>query len=164
MPEVYVDGRSDESGAVVVVFLRGGADGLTLVPPVEDDDYHRARQTLRVTDALPLDGLFGLHPGLGPLLPHWKEGHLTIVPATGSDDDTRSHFEAQDLMEQGGRNVAGGWLGRWLRALTGGETRALGAIAFGTALPESLRGAPGAVVVRRLEDLSLGPATRQEGL
>lgn len=160
MPEIYVDGRTDDSGAVVVVFLRGGADGLTLVPPVEDDGYHRARPTLRVTEPLPLDRPFGLHPGLAPLLSHWREGRLTVVPATGSDDDTRSHFEAQDLMEQGGRNLAGGWLGRWLRAVTGGETRALAAISFGTALPESLRGAPGAVVVRSLEDLSLGPAAR----
>jgi uncharacterized protein (DUF1501 family) len=159
---LYIDGRADEPGALVVVFLRGGADGLTLVPPVGDDDYHRLRPLLRVSagEALPLDGLFGLHPGLAPLEPLWQEGQLTVVPAAGSDDDSRSHFEAQDLMEHGGRDVAGGWLGRWLRAVSGGEVRALSAVAFGTALPESLRGAPGVVVVRQLRELSLGPAAR----
>jgi uncharacterized protein (DUF1501 family) len=147
---------------VVVVFLRGGADGLTLVPPVEDDDYHRARPLLRVTDreTVPLEGPFGLHPSLEPLLPLWQEGRLSIHPAAGSDDDTRSHFEAQDLMEHGGRDVAGGWLGRWVRVACRNESGALPAVAFGTALPESLRAAPGALVVRALDELSLGPAAR----
>ena len=68
-----------------------------------DDDYHRMRPLLRVRseDALPLEGPFALHPALAPLVPLWREGQLTVVPAAGSDDDTRSHFEAQDLMEQG---------------------------------------------------------------
>lgn len=152
----------DDPGAVVVVFLRGGADGLTLVPPVGDGDYHRARPLLRVgeREALPLGDLFGLHPALAPLAPLWDAGRLTVVPAAGSDDRTRSHFEAQDLMEHGGRGVSGGWLGRWVRAACGGEASALPAVAFGTALPESLRGAPGALVVRGLDELSLGPAAR----
>lgn len=149
-------------GAVVVVFLRGGADGLSLVPPIGDDDYYRGRPALAVAakDALPLDGLFGLHPALRELLPFFREGQLTVVPACGSDDETRSHFEAQDRMEQGGRAVAGGWLGRWLREQAGppeGDASAgLAAVGLGTALPESLRGAPGAVVLRSLAELSLG--------
>jgi uncharacterized protein (DUF1501 family) len=154
---------SELRGAVVVVFLRGGADGLSLVPPIGDDDYHRSRPQLAVApkDALRLDGLFGLHPALGDLLPLFREGQLAVVPACGSDDDTRSHFEAQDRMEQGGPAVAGGWLGRWLREQTGQPDRdrspgGLAAVGLGTALPESLRGAPGAVVLRSLDELSLG--------
>jgi len=146
--------------ALVVVFLRGGADGLTLVPPVGDDAYHRLRPRLRVSarDALPLDGFFGLHPALQPLLPLYDEGKLTVVPAAGSDDDTRSHFEAQDLMEQGGRNVSGGWIGRLLRARPASERGALPAVAFASALPLGLRGAPGAVVLNDLDELTLGRA------
>lgn len=156
--ELRFDGRADDPGAVVVVFLRGGADGLSLTPPVGDDDYHRLRPWLRLrpSEVIPLDGFFGLHPLLRPLEALFREGHLQVVPACGSDDGTRSHFEAQDRMEQGGGAVAGGWLGRWLRTLPSG--RGLPAVAFGTALPLSLRGAPGAVVVRRIEDLSLGAA------
>jgi len=143
---------------LVVVFLRGGADGLTLVPPVGDDDYHRARPRLAVgaREAIALDGAFGLHPKLAPLERLYRDGVLAVVPACGSEDDTRSHFEAQDLIERGGTDVAGGWLGRWLRRGSASSGGALAAVAFGTALPESLRGAPGATVVRTFEGLGLG--------
>jgi len=156
-----VGADAESAGTIVVVFLRGGADGLSLVPPVGDDDYHRLRPRLRLSarEVVRLDDFFGLHPGLRPLERLWSEGELAVVPAAGSDDDTRSHFEAQDLMEQGGRHVAGGWLGRALRASQGGGAESLAAVAFGTALPLSLRGAPGSLVVRGLGELSLGPAS-----
>jgi uncharacterized protein (DUF1501 family) len=141
------------SRTLVVVFLRGAADGLALVPPVGDDDYHRARPRLaiRAQDALPLDGFFALNPGLAELLPLFRSGELAIVHACGSDDDTRSHFEAQDLMEHGGTSVAGGWIGRWLR--TAEENGPLSALALASRLPESLRGAPTATAFESLEDL-----------
>jgi uncharacterized protein (DUF1501 family) len=141
---------------LVVVFLRGGADGLSLVPPVGDDDYHRARPTLALTAAgsLRLDGFFALHPLLAPLLPFWSAGQLAIVPAAGSDDATRSHFEAQDLMEHAGTAVSGGWLGRWLRALPGGAGGAVTAVAMDTALSESLRGAPSAIPFTTFADIA----------
>src|SRR5258708_34547380 len=56
------------SDAVIVIFLRGGADGLSLIPPIGDDDYYRTRPGLAIEerDAIPLDGPFALHPALGP--------------------------------------------------------------------------------------------------
>jgi uncharacterized protein (DUF1501 family) len=33
---------------LVVVFLRGGADGLNLVAPLEDDGYYRARPRIAI--------------------------------------------------------------------------------------------------------------------
>ena len=142
-------------GAVVLVFLRGGADSLFLVPPIGDDDYHRARPRLCASarEAIPLDGFFALHPALGDLAPLWRDGRLAIVPAAGSDDDTRSHFEAQDRVEQGGPRACGGWLGRWLRA--GATGTGIPAVAMGEALPLSLRGAPGAVALGSAADLAL---------
>jgi uncharacterized protein (DUF1501 family) len=172
MPIAFADGRGEE-GPVVVVFLRGGADGLSLVPPVGDDDYHRERPRLAVPtdEALRLDGIFALHPSLRGLDRLFEEGVLTVVPACGSDDDTRSHFEAQDLMEQGGRTQGGGWLGRFLRSGRhpapgkGGKpgdqaSGALTAVAFGASLPLSLLGAPGAVAVRSIDELRLGESER----
>ena len=105
------------SDAVIVIFLRGGADGLSLIPPIGDDDYYRTRPGLAIDerDAIPLDGLFGLHPRLASLESLYRDGHLAVIPAVGSNSDTRSHFEAQDIVEGGGEDVAGGWLGRWLR-------------------------------------------------
>ena len=100
----------DDKRTLVVVFLRGGADGLSLVVPTADDNYYRARPrlALKKSETLNLDGNFALHPLLAPLEAAWKEGDLAIAHAAGCEDTTRSHFEAQDLMERGGF-VAGGW-------------------------------------------------------
>ncbi len=142
---------------LVVVFLRGGADGLSLVAPLGDDQYHKARPRLglKAATSVALDGFFGLAPQLSDLEPMWKDGELAIIHGAGSEDQTRSHFEAQDLMEHGGL-AGGGWLGRYLRARSHGPSGALSCIALGRALPESLLGAPGATVMQSLDDFSLG--------
>ena len=152
-------GGSD--AAVVAVFLRGGADGLNLVVPTFEKDYYKLRPTLALRKTLPLDGRFGLHPALEPLHGHYKDGRLAIVHATGSDDNTRSHFEAQDLMERAGRpegGVAGGWLARHLRTKPGSRG-AVSAVALGPTLPESLRGAPGACALESIEQVALPEAS-----
>ena len=99
--QAYLSGNGDEQRALIVVFLRGGADGLSLVAPLEDDDYQKARPRIALTkkDAVKLDGFYGLNPNLKDLEPIYKDGSLAIVHCAGSEDDTRSHFEAQDLME-----------------------------------------------------------------
>nr|MDQ3623777.1 DUF1501 domain-containing protein [Verrucomicrobiota bacterium] len=104
---------------------------------------------------VPLDGFFGLHPLLKDLEPAWKEGELAIVHGAGSEDVTRSHFEAQDLMEHGGI-AAGGWLGRFLRGRPPGMSGALACVAVGKTLPECLLGAPTATVMQSLDAFSLG--------
>ncbi len=157
-----------EPRTLVVVFLRGGMDGLSAVAPVFDDDYRRARPGLGVDRPKPgdtsgaamLDDRFALSADLLPLLPLYREGRLAVVHAVGSDDDTLSHFEAQDQMEHGAsrrRPLAGGWLGRWLRSR--GDTDPLAAIAFGERLPESLRGAPAACAVESIDDIAVSTST-----
>ena len=157
--QTYISGNGDERRTLVVIFLRGAADGLHMVAPLGDDGYYRARPRIALSksEAIRLDGFFGLHPRLSPLEGIYKDGKLAIVHAAGSEDNTRSHFEAQDLMEHGGV-VAGGWLGRFLRTQTvsfGGGS-ALSAVALGRAVPECFRGAPAATVFQSLEDFSLG--------
>ncbi len=157
-------GQSD--GTLVTIFLRGGADGLNMVAPLEDAAYYRARPNLALakSKALALDGFFGLNPLLGELMPAWKEGELAIVHGAGSEDQTRSHFEAQDMMEHGGL-TGGGWLGRYLRARPDAANGALSCVAIGRALPESLAGAPTAAVLGKIEDFSFGagsPSLRAE--
>jgi uncharacterized protein (DUF1501 family) len=151
--------QRDDKRTLVVVFLRGGADGLSLVVPREDDHYYRARPRLAVKkeSTLNLDGTFGLHPHLAPLEVAWKDGDLAIIHAAGCEDDTRSHFEAQDLMEHGGM-VAGGWLGRFLRA-KGPGTSPLSAVALSPTMPDVLSGAPSAVAFQRIEEFSIGKRT-----
>ena len=146
-------GNGDLRQTLVVVFLRGAADGLALMPPVGDDDYFRARPFTAVskTAALKLDDRFGLNPLMNALEPAVKEGALSAVHCVGSGDTTRSHFEAQDLMEHGG-HTGGGWLGRFLRFRERASGGALSAVALGQAVPESLRGAPAATAMQSLND------------
>lgn len=115
---------------VVVVFLRGGMDGLNLVPPIAGNDrtfYEEARPTLNIAasgtyGALPLtlaDGAatgFGLHPSAAGLKGLWDAGKLAIVHSCGMPNVvTRSHFDAQLFLDFGtpGQKSSGtGWLTR----------------------------------------------------
>lgn len=111
---------------LIVVFLRGAVDGLSVVVPYADAGYYRARSSIAIArpgsegGALDLDGRFGLHPALAPLLPLWQAGKLGFVQASGSPDTTRSHFDAQDYMESatpGRKTTPDGWMNRLLGAL-----------------------------------------------
>ena len=152
---VNLSTNRDDRHALVVVFLRGAADGLTLVAPIADDNYHNFRPRLAVkkADAVPLDGTFGLHPNLRALEAAWKEGDLEIIHGAGGESDTRSHFEAQDLMEHGGV-AAGGWLGRFLRT-RGPSQSPLAAVALSPTMPESLSGAPTAAAFESLREFAI---------
>jgi uncharacterized protein (DUF1501 family) len=151
----FLDRAPQDDRTLVVIFLRGGADGLTLVPPIGDDGYRRARPTLAVPAdrAIPLDKRFALHEGLRPWLPLWEAGQLRIVHGAGTDDTSRSHFEAQDYLEHGGAGGSG-WIARWMRSRPG-MGGPLAAVSIGTTMPESLRGAPGGVVIQRIADFRL---------
>ena len=134
---------------LVVVYLRGGADGLTLVPPYADPRYRELRPALAVNDSWDLDGYFGLHPQLIALKPAWEAGELAVVHGVGSDDRTRSHFDAQDRMEHAGAaagTVGSGWLARHLATRPGPPAGSLAAVAWGPKVPESLRGTAAAAI------------------
>src|SRR6478735_5793927 len=146
----------DAKQTLVVVFLRGAADGLTLVAPVEDDNYYRYRPRLAVkkNESVRLDGMFGMHPNLRPLEAAWKDDDLAVIHSAGGESDSRSHFEAQDLMEHGGV-AAGGWLGRYLRA-KGPSQSPLSAVALAPTLPDVLSGAPSAAAFLSLDEFGYG--------
>lgn len=143
--------------ALVVIYLRGGADGLAIVPPYADPEYYLRRPTLAIPQpgqtngALPLPGnsFFGLAPAALPLLGPYTDGKLAIVHATGLLDPSRSHFDAQLLMElgttsgvPGGRRI--GWLARHLQSSAPVAHEFVRGIALHDGLPRSLAGAPGA--------------------
>ncbi|MEM1091804.1 MAG: DUF1501 domain-containing protein [Pseudomonadota bacterium] len=149
---------------LIVIFQRGAADGLNLVVPYTEGPYFDARPTLAIGEpgtaggALDLDGFFGFHPQLSPLLPLYESGALGVVHAAGSPGDSRSHFDAQDFMEKGvlEKNVvADGWLNRYLAEVSGGTPETFSAVGFGNALPLSLRGPVPSVGVKQLDDYAL---------
>ncbi len=155
---------------LVVVFLRGGADGLHMVIPCGEQAYYRQRPTLHIPApddvrapreqrALDLDGFFGLHPALAPLLPLWQAGRLACVQACGAPDESRSHFKAMELIERGLSQETGpssGWLGRYLALSSPQHPSPLRAAALGEQTPRSLYGSVPAAALRSLGDFQLG--------
>lgn len=149
---------------LVVIFLRGGADGLNLVVPWGDEAYSKIRPTIAIPGpaargdqkAIDLDGMFGLHPRLRPLAPLFDDGMAVAVHAVGYDKNTRSHFEEQDTWETGmtGNTIhSDGWLNRHLATSEGhGQIRA---VSIGDSLPRILHGKAPAFAIRGLDDLTL---------
>ena len=137
---------------MIVVMLRGAVDGLNVVVPHADKDYYALRSAIAIPragmddGALDLDGHFGLHPALAPMMPLWQARRLAFVHACGSPDPTRSHFDAQDYMESGTPGVKStgtGWMNRTLGSLPL-QPGKLDAVSFGPVLPRIFSG-PGAV-------------------
>jgi uncharacterized protein (DUF1501 family) len=130
----------------VVVILRGALDGLSAVPPFGDSGYVDARGPIAIgrptepRGALDLDGFFGLHPALPLLHERWQAGELLVVHAVASPYRERSHFDGQNVLENGGEHPSGsasGWLNRALGALAG---RNVDGLALGQNVPLILRG------------------------
>jgi uncharacterized protein (DUF1501 family) len=150
--------RSVSKPVLVHVFLRGAMDGLSFVPPYGDDQLYARRPTIGVQPpgqsggAVDLDGFFGLAPTAAPLLTPWSNGHLAVVHASGSDDATRSHFEAFVRMESGDSSlptgvITTGWITRYLNETAAQATSTLRAIGASNLLPFTLRGAANALPI-----------------
>jgi uncharacterized protein (DUF1501 family) len=126
---------------LVVIFLRGAADGLSLVPPLGDTNFTKA---LRPSIFLPnegedkplaLDGFFALHPSFKPIHKFWAQKKLAVIHQVGSPNSTRSHFDAQDYMESGTPGVKAtedGFLSRALKQM-GAASAPSTAVSGGTA-------------------------------
>jgi uncharacterized protein (DUF1501 family) len=160
---------------MVVLFQRGAMDGLNVVVPFGEPNYYRMRPTIAIpqprqggTDAaLDLDGFFGLHPSLQPMVPLFRSGQLAIVQAVGSPDPTRSHFDAQDYMESGTPGLKAtdnGWLNRALQNMPEDKPSPFRAVAFGPYLPRTLQGSAPAVAIADLKQFKMyGPQQTAEG-
>ena len=129
----------------VVILLRGALDGLAAVAPYGDPGYagQRGAIALQASDVVKLDGLFGLNPGLQTLKPMWDARELLVLHAVASPYRERSHFDGQNLLENGTlrpQGSADGWLNRALGAAPQPrDGRRLG-LAVGGAVPRLMRG------------------------
>lgn len=161
--------------ALVVIFLRGGADGLSFCVPHGDPAYYLARPTIAVpqpgsgdaSKAIDVDGFFGLPAAFGPLMSAFNNGHLGVVSAVGRKDWSYSHFDAQNWLELGTTNFNnGGWLSRHLATSQPEKAdAAFRGFAFSDAMPLSLVKAQQMVVTSHPYDYSFdGQFTNQEEL
>jgi uncharacterized protein (DUF1501 family) len=136
------------NGRLVLVFLRGAYDGLSMLVPYGDPRYALLRPNIGIAKpdgtaktALALDNTFGLHPACAPLLPLWQQGILAAIPCAGSPDGTRSHFDAQYHWETGKPGSSSPSPG-WLNVVSGliGQGTSLHAIGVGESSPRILSG------------------------
>ena len=132
----------------VFIIMRGALDGLAAVPPYGDSDYAGLRRELALKvpgtlgGALPLNGFFGLHPSLGFLHDAYTARELVVFHAIASPYRERSHFDGQDVLENGSLQphaVQTGWLNRALASLQTGRGKELG-VALGQNFPLVMRG------------------------
>lgn len=150
---------------LVVIFLRGGMDGLSAVVPYGDGrHYYDARPTLAIPEpgaaggALDLDGYFGFHPSMAPLTSIYQSGQLAVVHATGLTNATRSHFDAMQYMEYGtpdNKSTGTGWVGRHLETTAGANDSPFRAIGMGAIVQDSLRGTISPLSLRSIADFHL---------
>lgn len=164
-------GQPAVGDVLVVVFLRGGADGLSLVPPFSDVAGYR---DLRGSSAVLAPGSgangaldlqvtasghsFGLHPAMTGLKQVWDAGDLAVVHAAGlpaSESDSRSHFEATDYWERASASldVTNGWLARYLTSA--GISGALPGLAYNSSVPVSLRGNKGSMAINSIDSFNV---------
>jgi uncharacterized protein (DUF1501 family) len=162
----FASPEAPSSGDVIVlVFLRGGMDGLSMVAPYQMPTYQALRPTIRVKEAsevsdpanagLPLvaggavdpfalSGTFAFHPGMAALhSTAWTDGKLAVVHAVGmpaSESATRSHFDSMRNWEVGSASISQstGFLNRFLQSV--GATDRIPGIARGSSLSRSLSG------------------------
>lgn len=171
MPRMsFANSATGPKGDVLInVFLYGGADGLNIIVPHGDANYYTSRPRIamgrpddskadKAQKALDLDGFFGLHPMMAPLLPFFQNHQMLAVHATGSPDGTRSHFDATDSMQRGtpGNHALGtGWIGRHLASYDTGTGFPLRGISWGDTLPVTLQGSINATALRSIVDYHL---------
>ena len=134
---------------LVVVILRGALDGLAAVPPYGDPDYASLHRELAIAapgapdGALALNNIFGLHPALSFLHERYAAGELVVFDAVASPYRDRSHFDGQNVLENGLTKPIGtadGWLNRALAALPRGDRPGDRAVAISQNVPLILRG------------------------
>ena len=146
----FADAGADRKSRFVFVILRGALDGLAAVPPYGDRDYVSLRRDLALSpdSILPINDLFGLHPSLKFLKESFSDRELVVFHAIASAYRERSHFDGQDVLENGcvrPHAAQSGWLNRALAVLPAGRgaSKELG-VALGQNIPLVMRG-PAAV-------------------
>jgi uncharacterized protein (DUF1501 family) len=141
-------GAGERKARFVLVILRGALDGLAAVPPYGDPDYAHLRGDVALRapgaagGALALNGFFGLHPSLGFMAQCYSARELIVLHALASPYRERSHFDGQDVLENGSLRAHAlqtGWLNRALAQLPGPVPREAG-VALGQNVPLVMRG------------------------
>ncbi len=151
---------------LIAIFQRGAVDGLNMVVPFGESNYYAARPSIAIPkpdaanaeSAINLDGFFGLHPSMRAFKPLWDSKRLAIVHASGSPDNSRSHFDAQDYMESatpGVKSTADGWLNRYLQNKKDPQQTTFRAVSMTRTTPRVLMGRAPSVAMVNLSEFAI---------
>lgn len=156
---------------LIVVFLRGGCDGLNMLVPYGESAYYTLRPTLGIAppsannplSALDLDGFFGFHPSMAALHGLYQKGWVAALPAVHYPSATQSHFLGQDIIENATTLASpAGWLGRYLATLPSGAEKK--ALALTAGIPRSMSGSVPVSALADLRGLRLAATNGDEDL
>jgi len=165
----FANTNTSSSSPFIVVFLRGGADGLAILSPLDDPNFLAARPPeMRFTkdkaansEPITLDGTnFYWHPAAAPLHQLFLNQRLIAWSAVGIKDETRSHFEAQEIIERGVQNLQSlpdpfGWMARQVylnKKQIPPNTNSLPLFAGSNTMPRAMQGANQVLAVRDLQN------------
>src|SRR4029078_6958727 len=151
---------------LIAIFQRGAVDGLNVVVPFGESNYYSSRPSIAIPKpesgnadaAINLDGFFGLHPSMSAFKPLWDSKRLAIVHASGSPDNTRSHFDAQDYMESatpGVKSTADGWLNRFLQTKSDPQKSLFRAVSMTQNMPRAMQGKASTLAISNLADFNI---------
>ncbi|HEY2344403.1 MAG TPA: DUF1501 domain-containing protein [Xanthomonadaceae bacterium] len=143
-PRAAWSSSSSAPPLLLVVMLRGGLDGLHALPPIGDNAWGALRGSLPFAPGdnnakpIAIDRDFALHPSLPYAAELYRQKAFMPVVAIAPPYQGRSHFEAQDCVENGSARPSGaqdGWMNRCVASLRGEE-----GLALATAMPLIMRG------------------------
>jgi uncharacterized protein (DUF1501 family) len=164
--------RTGKRKTLIAIFQRGAVDGLNVVVPFGESNYYELRPSIAIpksgTDSvINLDGFFGLHPSMSAIKPLWDSKRLAIIHASGSPDNTRSHFDAQDYMESatpGVKSTSDGWLNRYLSSAKDSDQSLFRAVSMTKTMPRVLQGRAQAVAMSNLLDFAIRAGKSSDNL
>ncbi len=154
---------------MLVIFLRGGNDGVNTCIPYGDSEYNATnRPNILIPEADALDlgnGFAALHPSMSSLYELYQQNQVAIIHRTGYTDLNRSHFEGQQFWENGQPGSASqeGWLYRHVDECYDLGTNPLAAASVSSQLMLMLRGSSSLPHISSLEDYNLNvPGSSQD--
>jgi uncharacterized protein (DUF1501 family) len=157
---------SGKRKTLIAIFQRGAVDGLNVVVPFGESNYYELRPSIAIAKpesgnaeaAINLDSFFGLHPSMSAFKSLWDSKRLAIIHASGSPDNTRSHFDAQDYMESatpGVKSTSDGWLNRYLGSKKDSDKSLFRAVSMTKTMPRVLQGPQSAIAMSNLSDFAI---------
>jgi uncharacterized protein (DUF1501 family) len=128
-PPVLTDlafAQAATSRNLVILYLSGGNDSLSMLVPYNDPFYYARRPNIAIpagnvlqvgTDSSKV--ALGLHPRLTGLKQIFDRGQLAMIQRTGYQNQSRSHFLGTDIWSTADptKPTGNGWIGRYLDSL-----------------------------------------------